>query len=125
VIGVRFSAGARDVYPGTLSLGVNPPGREDNHVLPNGIEVRSGGAILLLPHTPSWRGAQLIKHRDNFTFYLLCDLPRNLAVSLTYASVGKRSESLIWKVVKANFGTLDIIKSLASEEKWSLLCTIN
>jgi len=25
------------------------------------------GAIPLLPHTPSWRGAQL-KHGDNFTF---------------------------------------------------------
>jgi hypothetical protein len=25
------------------------------------------GAIHPLPHTPSWRGAQL-KHRDNFTF---------------------------------------------------------
>jgi hypothetical protein len=25
------------------------------------------GAIPPLPHTPSWRGAQL-KHRDNFTF---------------------------------------------------------
>jgi hypothetical protein len=26
-----------------------------------------------LPHTPSWRGAELVKHRDNFTFYLLCE----------------------------------------------------
>jgi hypothetical protein len=28
-----------------------------------------GGAIPPLPQTPSWRGA-LLKHRDNFTFYL-------------------------------------------------------
>jgi len=27
------------------------------------------GAVPPLPHTPSWRGAQL-KHRDNFTFTL-------------------------------------------------------
>jgi len=27
------------------------------------------GAIPPLPHTPSWRGAQL-KHRDSFTFTL-------------------------------------------------------
>jgi hypothetical protein len=26
------------------------------------------GVILLLPNTPSWRGAQFKKHRDNFTF---------------------------------------------------------
>jgi hypothetical protein len=30
-----------------------------------------GGAIPPLPNTPSWRGAQLGEHRDNFTFYLL------------------------------------------------------
>jgi len=26
------------------------------------------GAIPPLPNTPSWRGAELKKHRDNFTF---------------------------------------------------------
>jgi len=26
-------------------------------------------AVSLLPSTPLWRGAQLKKHRDNFTFY--------------------------------------------------------
>jgi len=31
------------------------------------------GAIPPLPHTPSWRGSQLKKHRDKFTF-LLCTL---------------------------------------------------
>jgi hypothetical protein len=29
------------------------------------------GAIPSLPHTPSWRGAQL-KHRDNFIFKKQC-----------------------------------------------------
>jgi hypothetical protein len=29
-----------------------------------------GGAVPPLPNTPSWRGAQLGEHRDNFTFYL-------------------------------------------------------
>jgi hypothetical protein len=30
------------------------------------------GAITLLPHMPSWRGAQL-KHRDKFTFiFTIC-----------------------------------------------------
>jgi hypothetical protein len=29
---------------------------------------RKCGSIYPLPHTPSWRSAQLVKHRDNFTF---------------------------------------------------------
>jgi hypothetical protein len=29
------------------------------------------GAVPSPPIMPSWRGAQLKKHRDNFTFYLL------------------------------------------------------
>jgi hypothetical protein len=29
----------------------------------------NGGAISPLPHTFSWRGDKLIKHRDNFAFY--------------------------------------------------------
>jgi hypothetical protein len=28
----------------------------------------NGGTVPLLPHTSSWRSAELIKHRDNFTF---------------------------------------------------------
>jgi hypothetical protein len=31
---------------------------------------RKCGSIQPLPHTPSWRSAYLVKHRDNFTFYL-------------------------------------------------------
>jgi hypothetical protein len=29
---------------------------------------RKCGSIHPLPHTPSWRSAELVKHRDNFTF---------------------------------------------------------
>jgi hypothetical protein len=29
---------------------------------------RKCGSIHPLPHTPSWRSASLVKHRDNFTF---------------------------------------------------------
>jgi hypothetical protein len=29
-----------------------------------------GGAVHPLPNTPSWRGARLGEHRDNFTFTL-------------------------------------------------------
>jgi hypothetical protein len=37
------------------------------------------GAIPSLPNTPSWHGAQL-KHRDNFTFYILIIAHFNAAV---------------------------------------------
>jgi hypothetical protein len=29
---------------------------------------RKCGPIHPLPHTPSWRSAELVKHKDNFTF---------------------------------------------------------
>jgi hypothetical protein len=29
---------------------------------------RKCGSIHPLPHTPSWHSAELVKHRDNFTF---------------------------------------------------------
>jgi hypothetical protein len=31
-------------------------------------EVKNSGNIPVLPHTPSWHCAQLIEHRDDFTF---------------------------------------------------------
>jgi hypothetical protein len=37
---------------------------------------RIRGAVPLLPNTPPGRGAQLKKHRDNFTFTLLQRLPQ-------------------------------------------------
>jgi hypothetical protein len=50
-------------------IGPRPP---LNEVPPqSSAEVYKSGAIPALPHTPSWRGASLIKHRDlTFTFYL-------------------------------------------------------
>jgi hypothetical protein len=57
--------------PGCLSLWVKRPAREADP--PSSGEIKNGGAVPLLPYTSSWRGAQLIKYRDNFTFspYLL------------------------------------------------------
>jgi hypothetical protein len=47
-----------------------------NHSSPSSAEVKNCGAIPPLPHMSSWRGAWLIKHRDNFytvtIFYLQC-----------------------------------------------------
>jgi 5-methylcytosine-specific restriction endonuclease McrA len=59
--------------PGALSLGVKRPGREADHSPPSSAEVKECVELYLhSPNTPSWRGAQLKKHRDNFTytFYL-------------------------------------------------------
>jgi hypothetical protein len=56
------------VGTGTLCPGVKRPVcKGDDHS--SSAEVKNGEAILP-PHTSSWRGAQLIKHGDNFTFYL-------------------------------------------------------
>jgi hypothetical protein len=52
-------------------LGVKWPGREADHSPPSSAEVIEWVELYLhSPNTNSWRGAQL-KHRDNFTFYLL------------------------------------------------------
>jgi hypothetical protein len=56
--------------PGTLSLGLKWLGREADLSPPSNAEVRNAWNIPPLPDTPSCRGARL-KHRDNFTFYLL------------------------------------------------------
>jgi hypothetical protein len=37
--------------------GVKQPGYEADHSPPSSAEVKNGGAILSLPHTPSWCGA--------------------------------------------------------------------
>jgi hypothetical protein len=49
---------------GTLSLGVKRQEREADHSLPSSAEIKIHGAILPLPNTPSWRGAQLY-HQQN------------------------------------------------------------
>jgi hypothetical protein len=56
--------------PGALSPGVKCPGREADHSPQSRAKVKNGGATPPLLHTSSWRGAFLIKHRDNFTCFL-------------------------------------------------------
>jgi hypothetical protein len=53
---------------GTLSSGVKWPAHEVDHSSPSSAEVKNDGAIPLLPCMSSWHGAQLIKHKDSFTF---------------------------------------------------------
>jgi hypothetical protein len=43
-------------------------GREADHSPPSSVEDKNGRAITPLPHTSSWCGAWLIKHRDNFVW---------------------------------------------------------
>jgi hypothetical protein len=55
--------------PEALSLGVKRPGCEADHSHPSSAEVKECVEIYLhSPNMPSWRGARLEKHRDNFTF---------------------------------------------------------
>jgi hypothetical protein len=56
--------------PGTLSLGVKRPGREVDHLPLSGAEVKiMRGALPPLPQYVFMTWC-LVKHRDNFTFYL-------------------------------------------------------
>jgi hypothetical protein len=91
IIGVRVPAGAgnfslhhrvqigSDAHPlpiqwvlGVLSLGVKRPGREADHLSPPSAEVEECvEPYLHSPNTSSWRGAQLRKVQDNFTFTFL------------------------------------------------------
>jgi len=55
--------------PEVLSLGVKRPGREADRSPPSIAEDEECLELYLhSPNTPSWRGAQLKKHRDNFSF---------------------------------------------------------
>jgi hypothetical protein len=87
--GVRFPAGARDfsllsvqthsrVHPASYPVGNRGSfpggkvaGHEADHSPPSSAKVKNGGAIPPLPHTSSWRGAQLIKHMENISKYSL------------------------------------------------------
>jgi hypothetical protein len=51
---------------------------------------RKCGSIHPLPHTPSWRGAQLVKHRDTFTLPLCFPL-RNSGTCADQCKYVKRS----------------------------------
>jgi hypothetical protein len=47
---------------------VKRPEREADHSYP------TSDSIHPLPHTPSWRSAYLVRHRDNFTILFMYDL---------------------------------------------------
>jgi hypothetical protein len=55
--------------PGALSLGVKQPGREADHSPPSGAEVENTWSYTSIPQYV-FMGWCLVKHRDNFTFYL-------------------------------------------------------
>jgi hypothetical protein len=54
--------------PGTISLGAKQLRHEDDLSSLSSAEVKNNGAKPPLCHSSSWHGAQLIKHRNNFTF---------------------------------------------------------
>jgi hypothetical protein len=56
---------------GAFSPDVKRPGREGDHSSPSRAEVNHGGAVPPFPYMSLWRGALLIKHKDNFTFLSL------------------------------------------------------
>jgi hypothetical protein len=74
---VQNGSGAHPAsYPvgiGGSFRGVKRPGREADYSPPSSVEVNEWVALYFhSPNTPSWSGT-LLKHRDNFTFYLyLC-----------------------------------------------------
>jgi hypothetical protein len=55
--------------PGILPPWVKRQGREGDRSSPSSAKVKNGGVIPPLPHMSSWHNVELIKHRDNFTFY--------------------------------------------------------
>jgi hypothetical protein len=60
--------------PGVLSLGVKRPGREADHSHPSSAEVKNAWSYTSTPQYVflAWC---LVKHRDTFTFYLICFVP--------------------------------------------------
>jgi hypothetical protein len=73
---------------------------------------RIGGPIHPLPHMTSWQSAQLVKHRDSFTFifYILSSLFTTITFSLLGLLVfGLRSSSTILK--NATFSKLGVVPS--------------
>jgi hypothetical protein len=56
--------------PGALSLGVKRPGGEANHSPPSSAEVKNAWSYTSTPQYVFMAWC-LVKHRDNFTFYIL------------------------------------------------------
>jgi hypothetical protein len=54
--------------PDALSPGIKRPGREADHFPPASAEIKKMWIYTSTPHTPSWRSALLVKHRNNFNF---------------------------------------------------------
>jgi hypothetical protein len=67
---LRFTQSLIQWVPGALYSGVKRPGREVDHSPPTSAEVKKMWVYTSTPHTPSWRSAWLVKHRDNFTLPL-------------------------------------------------------
>jgi hypothetical protein len=66
---VQTGVGAHPALPGAPSPGVKWQGREADHSPPPSAEVKNGGAIPPLPHTPSWHSALLMSRiLLNFSF---------------------------------------------------------
>jgi hypothetical protein len=62
--------------PAALSPGVKRQGRVADHSTPTNAEVKSMWIYNYpLPHTPAWRSAQFVKHRDNFTLNAFYNRP--------------------------------------------------
>jgi hypothetical protein len=83
---IHFSMSSRPVLgptqpsvqwvPGVSFLGDKVAGAW-SCLLASGAELKKTGCIHPLPRTPSWRSAQLVKHRDNFLLLFLlakCDV---------------------------------------------------
>jgi hypothetical protein len=56
--------------PGALSLGVKWPDHEADHSPPSTAEVKEHRAVIPLPNTPSWHGAQIKKAQGLHYLYL-------------------------------------------------------
>jgi hypothetical protein len=57
---------------------VNGQGHETDHSLQFSVDIKKDGAIPSLPHTFSWRGALLTKHRNKFIFTKIEEKGRKL-----------------------------------------------
>jgi hypothetical protein len=93
MVRVRFSAATGDNFPstalrpalgpqwisGTISLRTKLLKSEADQLRRSDAEVKNGGAIPQIPDMSSCRGAQLIKHRDNFTYLLPVEKAREVS----------------------------------------------
>jgi hypothetical protein len=89
------------------SLGVKRPGRWADCSLTYSTEVKNSVAIPPLPHTSSWCGAKLLKHRGDFIFILPCYCFSGLTIwdilvlmwLIDYIAIQKQHpESITWLI---------------------------